>query len=158
MLSNSSADTGPNSQYSQCYRIRHHWQFVQVLGNLICILNTLFKIGSCLIGVFFLLLFMQNPLRKFSLQHIFLTARVIKAAAIINLHFIWFRLFIGFFFREAFYLFEFDIQEFEESLLLLGTDDESNKLVHQLVIKLLQGCLPMYKKRITQEVRSILNK
>merc|ERR1711892_1191765 len=36
-------------------------------------------------------------------------------------------------------------------LLLLGADDESNKLVHQLVIKLLQGCLPMYRKRITQE-------
>jgi len=54
-------------------------------------------------------------------------------------------------FREAFHLFEFDIQEFEESLLLLGADDESNKLVHQLVIKLLQGCLPMYRKRITQE-------
>lgn len=54
-------------------------------------------------------------------------------------------------FREAFHLFEFDIQEFEESLLLLGTDDESNKLVHQLVIKLLQGCLPMYRKRITPE-------
>lgn len=56
------------------------------------------------------------------------------------------------YFREAFHLFEFDIQEFEESLLLHGTDDESNKLVHQLVIKLLQGCLPMYRKRITQEV------
>lgn len=54
-------------------------------------------------------------------------------------------------FREAFHLFEFDIQEFEESLLLHGTDDESNKLVHQLVVKLLQGCLPMYRKRITQE-------
>ena len=63
---------------------------------------------------------------------------------------------IYFIFREAFHLFEFDIQEFEESLLLLGADDESNKLVHQLVIKLLQGCLPMYRKRITQEVCTLL--
>lgn len=61
------------------------------------------------------------------------------------------------FFRDAFHLFEFDIQELEESLLLLGTDDESNKLVLQLVVKLLQGCLPMYKKRINKEVYSIYN-
>ena len=61
------------------------------------------------------------------------------------------------FFRDAFHLFEFDIQELEESLLLLGTDDESNKLVLQLVVKLLQGCLPMYKKRINKEVYSIHN-
>jgi len=54
-------------------------------------------------------------------------------------------------FREAFHLYEFDIQELEESLLLLGTSDESNKLVLQLIVKLLQGCLPMFKKRINQE-------
>ena len=58
--------------------------------------------------------------------------------------------------REAFHLFEFDIQEFEESLLLLGADDDSDQLVRQLVVKLLQGCLPMYRKRITPQVdRSI---
>ena len=54
--------------------------------------------------------------------------------------------------REAFHLFEFDIQEFEESLLLLGADDQSDQLVRQLVVKLLQGCLPMYRKRITHQV------
>ena len=54
--------------------------------------------------------------------------------------------------REAFHLFEFDIQEFEESLLLLGADDDSDQLVRQLVVKLLQGCLPMYRKRITPQV------
>ena len=55
--------------------------------------------------------------------------------------------------REAFHLFEFDIQEFEESLLLLGADDDSDQLVRQLVVKLLQGCLPMYRKRITPQVQ-----
>ena len=54
--------------------------------------------------------------------------------------------------REAFHLFEFDIQEFEESLLLLGADDDSDQLVRQLEVKLLQGCLPMYRKRITPQV------
>jgi len=54
-------------------------------------------------------------------------------------------------FREAFHLFEFDIQEFEESLLLLGADDDTDQLVRQLVVKLLQGCLPMYRKRITSQ-------
>ena len=54
--------------------------------------------------------------------------------------------------REAFHLFEFDIQEFEESLLLLGADDQSDQLVRQLVVKLLQGGLPMYRKRITHQV------
>jgi len=55
-------------------------------------------------------------------------------------------------FREAFKLFEFDIQELEESLLLHGTNDDSEKLVLQLLISLLQGCLPSFKKRITKEV------
>lgn len=55
-------------------------------------------------------------------------------------------------FREAFKLFEFDIQELEESLLLLGTEDDCDQLVFQLVISLLQGCLPSFKKRINKEV------
>jgi len=54
-------------------------------------------------------------------------------------------------FREAFKLFEFDIQELEESLLLLGTEDDCDQLVFQLVISLLQGCLPSFKKRINKE-------
>ena len=56
------------------------------------------------------------------------------------------------YFREAFKLFEFDIQELEESLLLLGTEDDCDHLVFQLVISLLQGCLPSFKKRINKEV------
>ena len=59
--------------------------------------------------------------------------------------------------REAFHLFEFDIQEFEESLLLLGADDDTDQLVRQLVVKLLQGCLPMYRKRITSQVKLSLH-
>lgn len=54
--------------------------------------------------------------------------------------------------REAFQLFEFDIQEFEESLLLLGAEDQSDQLVRGLVVSLLQGCLPMYRKNITHQV------
>lgn len=49
-------------------------------------------------------------------------------------------------------MFEFDIQELEESLLLLGTEDDCDQLVFQLVISLLQGCLPSFRKRINKEV------
>lgn len=49
-------------------------------------------------------------------------------------------------------MFEFDIQELEESLLLFGTDEEGDNLVFKLLISLLQGCLPTFKKRITTEV------
>ena len=58
----------------------------------------------------------------------------------------------GSYFREAFKLFEFDIQELEESLLLHGTDDDCDQLVAQLLVSLLQGCLPSFKKRINREV------
>ena len=49
-------------------------------------------------------------------------------------------------------MFEFDIQELEESLLLHGTDDDCDQLVAQLLVSLLQGCLPSFKKRINREV------
>ena len=58
----------------------------------------------------------------------------------------------GSYFREAFKLFEFDIQELEESLLLHGTEDDCDQLVAQLLVSLLQGCLPSFKKRINREV------
>lgn len=54
-------------------------------------------------------------------------------------------------FRQAFDLLEFEIQELEESLLLMGTPDDELRLVHQLMVKLLIGCLPMYKKNIKEE-------
>ena len=57
--------------------------------------------------------------------------------------------------REAFKLYEFDIQELEESFLLFGTDDESDDLVLQLLVSLLRGCIPTFKKRIDKEVKTI---
>jgi len=54
-------------------------------------------------------------------------------------------------FRQAFDLLEFEIQELEESLLLMGTPDDELRLVHRLMVKLLIGCLPMYKKNIKEE-------
>jgi len=53
-------------------------------------------------------------------------------------------------FREAFGLFEFDMEQLEESLLLLGSEEDGG-LVTKLVMKLLNGCLPMYKKHIKQQ-------
>ena len=38
-------------------------------------------------------------------------------------------------FRQAFDLLEFDIQELEESLLLMGTEDDTSQLVLRLLIK-----------------------
>ena len=54
--------------------------------------------------------------------------------------------------REAFKLYEFDIQELEESFLLFGTDEDSDDLVLQLLVSLLRGCIPTFKKRIDKEV------
>ena len=55
-------------------------------------------------------------------------------------------------------MFEFDIQDLEESLLLHGAEDNDEDLVLQLVISLLQGCLPSFKKRINKEVATSLRK
>ena len=55
-------------------------------------------------------------------------------------------------------MFEFDIQDLEESLLLHGAEDNDEDLVLQLVISLLQGCLPSFKKRINKEVGTSLRK
>ena len=56
------------------------------------------------------------------------------------------------FFRQAFDLLEFDIQELEESLLLMNSEDDSLQLVQRLVIKLLKGCSNTYSKNITTDV------
>ena len=55
-------------------------------------------------------------------------------------------------FRQAFDLLEFDIQELEESLLLMGSEDDSTQLVQRLVIKLLKGCSNTFTKNITEDV------
>merc|ERR1712029_433973 len=55
-------------------------------------------------------------------------------------------------FRQAFDLLEFDIQELEESLLLMNSEDDSSQLVQRLVIKLLRGCSNTYSKNITEDV------
>ena len=55
-------------------------------------------------------------------------------------------------FRQAFDLLEFDIQELEESLLLMNSEDDSTQLVQRLVIKLLKGCSNTYCKNITEDV------
>ena len=48
-------------------------------------------------------------------------------------------------------MFEFDIQDLEEALLLNGSDqDDQEDLVLCLILKLLQGSLPLYKKRINR--------
>ena len=60
--------------------------------------------------------------------------------------------FVAFLFRQAFDLLEFDIQELEESLLLMNSEDDSTQLVQRLVIKLLRGCSNTYSKNITEDV------
>jgi len=54
-------------------------------------------------------------------------------------------------FRQAFDLLEFDIQELEESLLLMGTEDDTTQLVLRLVIKLLVGCSRTFTRNITED-------
>lgn len=55
-------------------------------------------------------------------------------------------------FRQAFDLLEFDIQELEESLLLMGTEDDTSQLVLRLVIKLLRGCSRTFTNNINEDV------
>ena len=55
-------------------------------------------------------------------------------------------------FRQAFDLLEFDIQELEESLLLMGTEDDTSQLVLRLLIKLLKGCSRTFTNNITEDV------
>ena len=57
-------------------------------------------------------------------------------------------------FRQAFDLLEFDIQELEESLLLMGTEDDTSKLVLRLLIKLLRGCSKSFTSNINEDVSS----
>lgn len=57
-------------------------------------------------------------------------------------------------FRQAFDLLEFDIQELEESLLLMGTEDDTTQLVLRLVIKLLKGCSRTFTNNINEDVIS----
>ena len=59
-------------------------------------------------------------------------------------------------YRQAFDLLEFDIQELEESLLLMNSEDDSSQLVQRLVIKLLKGCSNTYSKNITEDVSFLL--
>jgi len=54
-------------------------------------------------------------------------------------------------FRQAFDLLEFDIQELEESLLLMGTEDDTSQLVLRLLIKLLKGCSRTFTNNITED-------
>lgn len=54
-------------------------------------------------------------------------------------------------FRQAFDLLEFDIQEFEESLLLMGSEDDSTKLVIRLLIRLLRGCSKSFTSNINED-------
>lgn len=58
-------------------------------------------------------------------------------------------------FRQAFDLLEFDIQELEESLLLMNSEDDSTQLVQRLVIKLLKGCSNTFTKNITEDVSGV---
>ena len=58
-------------------------------------------------------------------------------------------------FRQAFDLLEFDIQELEESLLLMGTEDDTSQLVLRLLIKLLKGCSRTFTNNINEDVSSI---
>ena len=55
-------------------------------------------------------------------------------------------------FRQAFDLLEFDIQELEESLLLMGTEDDTSQLVLRLLIKLLKGCSRTFTNNINEDV------
>lgn len=55
-------------------------------------------------------------------------------------------------FRQAFDLLEFDIQELEESLLLMGTEDDTTKLVLRLLVKLLRGCSKSFTSNINEDV------
>jgi len=55
-------------------------------------------------------------------------------------------------FRQAFDLLEFDIQELEESLLLMGTEDDTSQLVLRLLIKLLKGCSRTFTSNINEDV------
>ena len=57
-------------------------------------------------------------------------------------------------FRQAFDLLEFDIQELEESLLLMGTEDDTSQLVLRLLIKLLKGCSRTFTNNINEDVSS----
>merc|ERR1712244_123548 len=54
-------------------------------------------------------------------------------------------------FRQAFDLLEFDIQEPEESLLLMGTEDDTSQLVLRLLIKLLKGCSRTFTNNINED-------
>ena len=58
-------------------------------------------------------------------------------------------------FRQAFDLLEFDIQELEESLLLMGTEDDTSQLVLRLLIKLLKGCSRTFTNNINEDVSII---
>ena len=55
-------------------------------------------------------------------------------------------------FRQAFDLLEFDIQELEESLLLMGSEDDTSQLVLRLLIKLLKGCSRTFTNNINEDV------
>ena len=55
-------------------------------------------------------------------------------------------------FRQAFDLLEFDIQDLEESLLLMGTEDDTSQLVLRLLIKLLKGCSRTFTNNINEDV------
>merc|ERR1712113_1137865 len=54
-------------------------------------------------------------------------------------------------FRQAFDLLEFDIQELEESLLLMNTDADESQLVLRLLIKLLKGCSKTFTNNINED-------
>ena len=46
---------------------------------------------------------------------------------------------------------EFDIQELEESLLLMNTDADESQLVLRLLIKLLKGCSKTFTNNINED-------
>jgi len=51
-------------------------------------------------------------------------------------------------FRDTFDLLEFEIEELENGLLVLGSVEDRLQLVPRLIVKLLVGCLPGYKAKV----------
>ena len=47
---------------------------------------------------------------------------------------------------------EFDIQELEESFLLMGTEDDTHELVLNLLTRLLKGCSKTFTNNINSDV------
>ena len=53
---------------------------------------------------------------------------------------------------------EFDIQELEESFLLVGSEDDTHELVLNLLTRLLKGCSKTFTNNINSDVRKFVAK